>query len=111
MWAEQRLKELSYLPGVVNGAFDTKTRGAVIAFQKWEGLTRDGVIGTTVWTRLHTATRPKPTRIGTTDPWIEVEQDQAGAALLQERSRPLHHPGFDGERERRHRSRPRAPSP
>ena len=35
MWAEQRLKELSYLPGVVNGTFDTKTRGAVIAFEKW----------------------------------------------------------------------------
>jgi hypothetical protein len=74
MWAEQRLKELSYLPGVVNGTSDTKTRGAVIAFQKWEGLTRDGVIGTTVWTRLHTATRPVPTRMGTTNPWIEVNK-------------------------------------
>jgi L,D-transpeptidase catalytic domain/IPT/TIG domain/Putative peptidoglycan binding domain len=74
MWAEQRLKELSYLPGVVNGVFDTKTRGAVVAFEKWEGLPRDGVIGTAVWARLHTATRPKPTRIGTTDPWIEVNK-------------------------------------
>ena len=74
MWAEQRLKELSYLPGVVDGISDTKTRGAVIAFEKWEGLPRDGVIGTTVWARLHTATRPKPTRIGTTDPWIEVDK-------------------------------------
>ena len=74
MWAEQRLKELSYLPGVVDGVFDTKTRGAVIAFEKWEGLSRDGVIGTTVWARLHTATRPQPTRIGTTDPWIEVDK-------------------------------------
>ena len=74
MVAEQRLKELSYLPGVVDGTADTKTRGAVIAFEKWEGLTRDGVIGTTVWARLHTATRPKPTRIGTTDPWIEVNK-------------------------------------
>jgi hypothetical protein len=74
MVAEQRLKELSYLPGTVDGTADTKTKGAVIAFEKWEGLSRDGVIGTTVWARLHTATRPKPTRIGTTDPWIEVNK-------------------------------------
>ena len=74
MWAEQRLRELSYLPGVVNGVFDSKTRGAVIAFEKWEGLPRDGIVGAAVWARLHTATRPKPTRIGTTNPWIEVDK-------------------------------------
>jgi hypothetical protein len=74
MWAEQRLRELSYLPGVVNGVFDSKTRGAVIAFEKWEGLPRDGVIGAAVWARLHTATRPRPTRAGSTDPWIEVDK-------------------------------------
>lgn len=72
MWAEQRLKELSYMPGVVNGASDSKSKGAVIAFQKWEGLTRDGSVGTTVWTKLHTASRPKPSKAGTTEPWIEV---------------------------------------
>ena len=74
MLAEQRLRELSYLPGVVDGTADVKTRGAVIAFEKWEGLPRDGVIGTTVWARLHTAARPVPTRAGTTDPWIEVDK-------------------------------------
>jgi hypothetical protein len=74
MWAEQRLKELSYLPGAVDGVSDSKTKGAVIAFEKWEGLSRDGVVGTTVWARLHTAARPKPTRSGTTDPWIEVDK-------------------------------------
>ena len=74
MWAEQRLKELSYLPGAVDGVFDYKTRGAIIAFEKWEGLTRDGLIGSTVWSRLQTATRPKPSKIGTTNPWIEVNK-------------------------------------
>ena len=74
MWAEQRLKELSYLPGAVNGTADVKTKGAVIAFEKWEGLSRDGVISSTVLARLHTATRPKPTRSGTTNPWIEVDK-------------------------------------
>ena len=74
MWVEQRLKELSYLPGVVDGVLDYKARGAVIAFQKWEGLTRDGVIGSTVFSRLQTATRPKPSKSGTTNPWIEVNK-------------------------------------
>ena len=41
-WVEQRLSDLSYRPGTIDGVFDTKTRGAVIAFQKWEGLTRNG---------------------------------------------------------------------
>jgi N-acetylmuramoyl-L-alanine amidase len=74
MWAEQRLKELSYLPGVVDGALDYKTKGAVIAFEKWEGLTRDGKIGSTVLSRLQTASRPKPSKVGTTNPWIEVNK-------------------------------------
>jgi hypothetical protein len=74
MWVEQRLKELSYLPGVVDGVFDYKTRGAVIAFEKWERMSRDGVIGTAVMSRLQTATRPKPSKIGATNPWIEVNK-------------------------------------
>jgi hypothetical protein len=74
MWVEQRLKELSYLPGVVDGSSDVKSKGAVIAFEKWEGFTRDGAVGTTVWARLHTASRPKPTKAGTTQPWIEVDK-------------------------------------
>ena len=32
------------------------------------------MIGAAVWARLHTATRPKPTRSGTTEPWIEVDK-------------------------------------
>jgi peptidoglycan hydrolase-like protein with peptidoglycan-binding domain len=74
MWVEQRLKELSYVPGKVDGVFDYKTRGAVIAFEKWEGLSRDGVIGSTVFKRLQTATRPKPSKNGATNPWIEVNK-------------------------------------
>jgi hypothetical protein len=74
MWVEQRLKELSYLPGRVDGVFDYKTRGAVIAFEKWESMSRDGVIGSAVVSRLHTASRPKPSKIGTTNPWIEVNK-------------------------------------
>jgi lipoprotein-anchoring transpeptidase ErfK/SrfK len=56
--------------------FDTKTKGAVIAFEKWEGLTRDGVVSATVLNRLVTASRPKPSKSGATNPWIEVNKSR-----------------------------------
>jgi N-acetylmuramoyl-L-alanine amidase len=34
---EQRLADMGYWTGVVDGVFDPATRGALIAFQKWEG--------------------------------------------------------------------------
>ena len=76
LWVEQRLSALSYRPGTVDGVFDTKTKGAVIAFEKWEGLTRDGVVSATVLNRLVTASRPKPSKSGATNPWIEVNKSR-----------------------------------
>jgi len=35
--AEQRLSDLGYWTGAIDGVFDTATRSALIAFQKWEG--------------------------------------------------------------------------
>jgi N-acetylmuramoyl-L-alanine amidase len=37
--AEQRLSELGYWTGSVDGVFDPATRSALIAFQKWQGRT------------------------------------------------------------------------
>jgi len=59
-WLEDKLSDLSYRPGPVDGVFDRRTRQAVIAFQKWEGLKRDGVVGSQVWWRLLEAERPTP---------------------------------------------------
>jgi hypothetical protein len=74
-WAEQRLADLSYRPGPVDGVKDKYTKSAVIAFEEWENLPRDGVIGTAVWTRLQTAKRPTPTQTSPgTNPWIEVNK-------------------------------------
>jgi lipoprotein-anchoring transpeptidase ErfK/SrfK len=74
-WAEQRLTDLSYRPGPIDGVKDKYTKSAVIAFEEWEGLPRDGVIGAAVWTRLQTATRPTPTQTSPgTNPWIEVDK-------------------------------------
>ncbi len=71
MWLEQRLADLTYRPGPVDGVFDDRTRHAVIAFQKWEGLSRDGEVGAQTWTRMMTAARPTPVRTGS-GVWIEV---------------------------------------
>lgn len=79
-WAEQRLADLSYRSGVIDGHADSRTETAVVAFEKWEGLPRDGVLGPLVWERLKTATRPTPKMSGASNPWIEV--DTAKQVLL-----------------------------
>jgi N-acetylmuramoyl-L-alanine amidase len=72
-WLEQRLTDLSYRPGTIDGEFDARTRQALIAFQKWEGLKRDGVAGPEVWWRLLVASRPVP-KMGVDGTWIEVDK-------------------------------------
>ena len=42
--SEKLLKKLGFNPGKVDGLFDRKTASAVKAFEKRQGLTRDGVI-------------------------------------------------------------------
>ena len=88
MWAEQKLVDLSYRPGKVDGVGDRQTRGAVVAFQKWEGLSRNGKLTDEIYARLLTANRPVPTKAGGSDPWIEVDKTKqlllycrAGAVL------------------------------
>jgi len=70
-WLEQRLSDLTYRPGPVDGVFDERTRLAVIAFQKWEGLGRDGAVGASTWARLAGAAGPTASRAGS-GLWIEV---------------------------------------
>jgi hypothetical protein len=56
---QARLRELRYaLPGI-NGAYDTQTLEAVLAFQKVEGLPWTGRVDERVWQRLATAHTPR----------------------------------------------------
>jgi hypothetical protein len=62
---QRRLVTLGYLPqGAATDRFDQRTLAAVIAFQKWEGLLRDGIPGPVTQAALLTAKRPKPRTIG-----------------------------------------------
>ena len=58
---QRRLNDLGYwLGGAGDGHYGQLTRQAVMAFQKVEGLGRDGVAGPITLKRLTTASRPRP---------------------------------------------------
>jgi peptidoglycan hydrolase-like protein with peptidoglycan-binding domain len=57
---QARLDELGYWHGASDGRYGQLTRQAVMAFQKAQGLGRDGVAGPTTRAALATAVRPAP---------------------------------------------------
>ena len=62
---QQRLADLSFLPpDAVDGKAGEQTRFAVMAFQKWQGLGRDGTAGPATMAALADATRPTPRTTG-----------------------------------------------
>ena len=69
---ESRLEALGYRCGPVDGVYDHRTGDAVMAFEKVEGLGRDGVVGATVWARLFGAMRPSP-RLSAAGDRVEVD--------------------------------------
>lgn len=58
---QQKLADLKYLPqSGVDGVIGYQTQQAVMAFQSWEGLTRDGVVGPQTRAALRNAKTPQP---------------------------------------------------
>ncbi len=57
-YLEHQLTVLKYRPGPIDGVYDSKTKDAVMAFQKVEKLKRDGLVGGAFWQRLPTAQTP-----------------------------------------------------
>jgi len=69
---EQRLSQLHYALAGIDGYYGQDDLDSVIAFEKVNGMSRDGVVGPAVWHRLSTATIPLPRyRYGT---HIEVDK-------------------------------------
>ncbi|HSE20067.1 MAG TPA: peptidoglycan-binding domain-containing protein, partial [Pyrinomonadaceae bacterium] len=62
--AEQRLWELGYWVGPIDGKFDSASRQALIAFQKVEGRARTGKLTSTELNALLLANRPQPRFVG-----------------------------------------------
>ena len=69
--AEERLAELGYWTGRIDGQWDTASHHALIAFQKVEGLKRTGRLTRSVFEVLQNANRPKALESG--PPHIEVD--------------------------------------
>jgi lipoprotein-anchoring transpeptidase ErfK/SrfK len=56
---QTKLAALGYLPNdAITGTFDYRTMQAVLAFQGWTGLQRDGIVGPNTLAKLVTAGRP-----------------------------------------------------
>lgn len=82
---QQRLADLGYLlPGDVDGRSGPATTAAVAAFQKWEGLPRDGVAGPQTRARLARAVRPTPRSRGGSGRRAEVLLDRQLVLAIQD---------------------------
>ncbi|MGY0003682.1 L,D-transpeptidase family protein [Micromonospora sp. I033] len=57
---QTRLTALRYDVGGVDGIFGPSTHHAVVAFQKVNGLARDGIVGPRTWAALDRPVVPKP---------------------------------------------------
>ncbi|HQR34005.1 MAG TPA: L,D-transpeptidase family protein, partial [Blastocatellia bacterium] len=69
--AEQKLAELGYWTGKVDGQWDVASRNALIAFQKVERLKPSGQLTRTIFDQLLAANRPVPREAGVAH--IEVD--------------------------------------
>ena len=81
-----RLAQLGYRPGSADGAYGAQTSSAVMAFEKHEGLGRDGVAGPQVRNRLADPQGAGPRRKGPR-PRIEVDLDRQIAFVVSRNGR------------------------
>lgn len=82
---QRRLAALGYLPeSAVDGRYGEQTFSAVIAFQKWELLPRDGIAGPVTRTALGKAKRPTPRTHWWAGAWVEIILDRQVLLLVRD---------------------------
>jgi peptidoglycan hydrolase-like protein with peptidoglycan-binding domain len=81
MALQKRLTELGYRTGDSDGHFGVATNSAVTAFEKHEGLPRDGVVGPQVQDHLKNPTGAGPKSM-TPTPHVEVDLDRQIAFIV-----------------------------
>lgn len=83
--AERRLSELGYWTGPIDGAFDSATRAAVVAFQKWEGRHVNGRLTLDELEAIRASDFPKARELGY--PHIEVDVDRQLLMIVNDEGR------------------------
>src|SRR2546430_14200784 len=76
---EQRLNELHFALGAVDGYYGIDTSDAVVAFQKLHGLARTGSVDARFWQELVAAHAPMPRHAGK---GLHVEVNKERQVLL-----------------------------
>ena len=81
---QQQLVDLGFMaPSGLTGAVDAQTSTAVLGFQKWANLARDGELGAGTIAALQRATRPEP-RLRLPGRRIEVQLRRQLALLIED---------------------------
>jgi hypothetical protein len=81
--AQTKLIALGYLlQGDADGQFGPVTQEAILAFQKWQGLDRTGILDAATTTQLTTATHPTPLTRGPVGKRAEVLIDRQVTLLI-----------------------------
>ncbi|HWN10416.1 MAG TPA: L,D-transpeptidase family protein [Pyrinomonadaceae bacterium] len=83
--AERLLSALGYWTGTVDGLFDSGTRAALIAFQKWEGLPVTGRLTLDELEAIRASDMPTAREPGY--PHVEVDVDRQVLLLINEAGR------------------------
>jgi hypothetical protein len=80
--AEQRLANLGYWTGPIDGVFDTVSQSGLISFQKWEGRTVTGKLNAEELQAILKAISPKARELGYEH--VEVDVDRQVLLLVRE---------------------------
>ena len=76
---QQKLKELGFYTGSVDGVYGTGSMAAVKAFQRQNGLTADGLVGSRTYTVLMSATSGSTSNSGSGNSSSDSSSDQTYA--------------------------------
>lgn len=77
---QRRLRDLRFWVGTIDGEFGNLTQQALYAFQKTQGLTRDGVYGPQTRKALEKAKKVKPR--STSGTWVEIDKKRQVLMLV-----------------------------
>ena len=83
--AERHLSDMGYWTGVVDGIFDSATRSAIIAFQKWERRPVNGRLTLVELEAIRTSDLPKARETGYAH--VEVDVDRQVLLIIDDEGR------------------------